>query len=128
MRRAWKTRILLAALAVVAASACGDDGGGPSASLDPDSGPAGTEVTVEVSGCDEVSGGSLLADDGDETEEIADISFDGGQTGSLTIPDDIEPGSYRVVVRCINEPGSEDADEGVTRVMTDAEGAFEVTG
>lgn len=123
--RSWTARILFLTAVPFAASSCGDDdGGGPSVSLDPDSGPPGTEIAVEASGCENLSGGNLVVGDG--SDQIAEVDFDAAGTGTVTVPDDAEPGDYRVVVICRSEP--QESEGGLTETLEDAEATFEVTG
>lgn len=124
-----KTRVLALLLVVGAmATGCGDgDGGGggiePEVSLDPDSGPPGTEVAVSVSGCASQPNGTLLDS---ASSEVAGVAFTDSETGTVTVPDGTAAGSYRLSVSCQTQ--TEETEEGTVTTFADADASFEVTG
>jgi hypothetical protein len=117
------------------ADAGADDDGGLSFTIEPDSGPIGTVITVTGTGCDGVAVGVSLSreegdvfsfvENGDQTPaDASQIAADGSFTDSFTVSaeasamqDDgtdvtvpVEPGEYETSVGCLFSEEEQDKD------------------
>ena len=136
------------AIAVGLLSGCGG-GGGLQVSLEPTSGPPGTQIEYTVSGCADKDPGVTLytgsvedyndynltsgdefqrGEDAPEPKEV--VEGQGGETGILVLPDDTAPGEYTVHVTCAASSEPEQVGEGQFTFDIDldsTETGFEVT-
>jgi hypothetical protein len=113
--------VVICAAALVFA-ACGGDNGDLSVSVDPESGPPGTVISIDISECDTEPSGSLDRHD----EPVEEATFKGSDTGRVTVPQDATPGTYTVFVRCDSK--SRETDEGSVETKIHIEKAtFKVT-
>lgn len=125
------------ALVVLAATACGgngDGGGGDSGlEIDPDSGPPGTTISWTIAACDpgdekhaSLYTGSMEQYQAGDTEIAVDGPRGTESSGTLTVPDDLAPGSYTFTLGCSSS--TEPTAEGeVTISVSSYEASFEVT-
>lgn len=133
--------VLGIAVVLLGAAGCGGDGGngggGDTSSLqiDPDSGPPGTVISWTVTACDAGDEKSANLYTGTVEEYRAgdtELAFEGprggtASSGTLTVPQDLAPGSYTFTVGCSSST-SPTAEGEVTISVSSYETSFEVTG